>query len=187
VLLVEGDEMGVRELRVLLAVMTSRGRVKFGKRGAIRGRAMIDAGNGSIHVGVKADIHFGAIIRAGNANIVIGDHFSLNPYSILYGGGGLTIGNNVRIAAHTTVIPANHNFDALDRPIRMQGSTATGISIGNDVWIGANCVILDGTKIADGCVIAAGSVVRGETQPYGIYAGVPARLKKFRGSHEHPA
>ncbi|RWX78453.1 acyltransferase [Neorhizobium lilium] len=179
--------MGVRGLRVLLAVIAGGGRVKFGKRGAIRSGVRIDADKGSVRFGVEADIGYGAIIRCGRANIVIGDHFSLNPYSILYGGGGLTIGNNVRIAAHTTVIPANHSFDALDVPIRLQRSTAIGISIGNDVWIGANCVILDGAKIADGCVIAAGSVVRGETEPYGIYAGVPAKRIRFRGQSDRPS
>ena len=47
--------------------------------------------------------------------------------------------------------------------------------MGDDVWIGANCVLLDGTDIGTGCVIAAGSIVRGVLEPYGVYAGHPLR------------
>ena len=52
--------------------------------------------------------------------------------------------------------------------------------IEDDVWIGANCTILDGVRIAKGCIIGAGSVVSKSTEPFGIYAGVPARLIKKR-------
>lgn len=114
--------------------------------------------------------------------ITIGDDFSLNPYSVLYGHGGLTIGHGVRIAAGCVVIPANHVIEDTLQPIRKQGVTKVGIIIEDDVWIGANVTVLDGVHIAKGCVIAAGSVVRGNTDPYSIYAGVPARKIRSRGS-----
>lgn len=56
------------------------------------------------------------------------------------------------------------------------------ITIGNDVWIGDNVTVVGGTSIADGCVIGAKSVVRGETVPYGVYVGNPARLIRLRFS-----
>jgi acetyltransferase-like isoleucine patch superfamily enzyme len=52
--------------------------------------------------------------------------------------------------------------------------------IGNDVWIGANAVILDGINIADGAVIAAGAVVTKNVEPYAVVGGVPAKLLKYR-------
>ena len=52
--------------------------------------------------------------------------------------------------------------------------------IGNDVWIGLGAQIMAGVKIADGCVIGAGAVVTKDTEPYGVYLGVPARLKQYR-------
>jgi len=53
--------------------------------------------------------------------------------------------------------------------------------IGNDVWIGARVVVLPGVHIADGCVVGAGSVVTSSlAEPYGIYAGNPARLLRHR-------
>lgn len=54
------------------------------------------------------------------------------------------------------------------------------VEIGNDVWIGANAVILDGVKIGDGAVIAAGAVVIKDVEPYSLVAGVPAIHKKFK-------
>lgn len=117
----------------------------------------------------------------GPGEISIGDNCSINPYSILYGHGGLKIGNWVRIAAHTVIIPSNHNFSDIDRPIGSQGGTQRGVIIEDDVWIGANVTILDGSHISTGCVIAAGAVVRGTTVPFGVYGGVPAKLLKMRG------
>ena len=58
------------------------------------------------------------------------------------------------------------------------------VSIGNDVWIGARSMILDGVKIGDGAVIAAGSVVTRDVEPYTVVGGVPAKLIKKRFSDE---
>lgn len=84
------------------------------------------------------------------------------------------IGNGVRIAAHTVIVPANHGIDA-STPIFEQPETKLGIAIEDDVWIGAGVRILDGVRIGRGCVIGAGAVVTRGTVPFGIYAGVPAR------------
>lgn len=113
--------------------------------------------------------------------IEIGDNCSINPFCVLYGHGGLKIGNNVRIATHTVFIPANHNFENGEVPIMEQGLTKKGILIGNDVWIGAGCIILDGCEIGDGAVIGAGSVVTKNVAANAVVAGVPSRLIKFRG------
>jgi len=56
------------------------------------------------------------------------------------------------------------------------------IEIGNDIWIGARAIILDGVIIGDGAVIACGSVVTKDVPPYAIVAGVPAKVIKFRAS-----
>ncbi|WP_272492201.1 CatB-related O-acetyltransferase [Paracrocinitomix mangrovi] len=54
------------------------------------------------------------------------------------------------------------------------------INIGNDVWIGAGAIVLDGVTIGDGAVIAAGAVVINDVEPYSIVAGVPAKHKKYK-------
>lgn len=56
----------------------------------------------------------------------------------------------------------------------------TPAEIGNDVWIGQNAVIMDGVKIGDGAIVAAGAVVTKDVAPYAIVGGVPAKLIKYR-------
>lgn len=104
----------------------------------------------------------------------------MNPYSILYGHGGLTIGDKVLIAAHCVVIPANHGIALNQGTIRQQPQTKCGIRINSDVWLAAGVRVLDGVEIKEGCVIAAGAVVSRSTDDFGIYAGVPAKMIKSR-------
>lgn len=119
-----------------------------------------------------------------SGQITLGSNCSVNPFTVLYGHGGLQIGNDVRIATHTVIIPANHNFDDLGVPIRLQGLSKRGITIEDDVWIGANCVILDGSHIGRGSVIAAGSVVSSSVPPGSIVAGIPGKVIRRRGERE---
>lgn len=58
------------------------------------------------------------------------------------------------------------------------------ISIGNDVWIGINTIILDGVTISDGAIVAAGSVVTKDVPPYAIVGGTPAKIIKYRFDEE---
>lgn len=137
-----------------------------------------------INIGDQVIIsNYAALITGNHGSITIGNNCSINPFCVLYGHGGLTIGNNVRIACHTTIIPANHNFDDPDTPICEQGINAKGIVIEDDVWIGAGSKILDGCKIGRGSVIGAGSVVTKNIAPYSVCAGVPSRLIRSR-SHQ---
>jgi acetyltransferase-like isoleucine patch superfamily enzyme len=122
----------------------------------------------------------GALILTCGGKITIGDDCSFNPYCVIYGHGNLAIGNCVRIATQTVIIPANHNFDRRDLPIHRQGLSMKGVRIGDDVWIGAGVKILDGVEIGSGSVIAAGAVVTRAVAPFTIVAGVPARAVKTR-------
>lgn len=167
--------------RVLAAA--SNGKVQFGRNASVQiGAVVKSVRGGAIRVGDDSSIHAGAKILTYGGDISIGRSCSVNPYCVLYGHGGLTIGDDVRIATHVVIVPSNHEFSDLSRPIRKQGISTKGIVIEDNVWIAAHATILDGAHIRRGCVIGAGSVVRGETVENGVYAGVPARLIKIRGS-----
>lgn len=111
----------------------------------------------------------------GIGDIIIGARSVINSGCVFYSGNGISIGNDVAIAANCTFAPVNHAYDRKDILIRDQSFKPGkgGIIIEDDVWIGAGCVFLDGTILRKGCVIGAMSLVRGEVESYGIYAGNP--------------
>jgi len=137
-------------------------------------------GGGSITIGEKTELLYGVLLMTYGGNIKIGKNCSINPYTVLYGHGNLTIGNNVLIAGHTLIIPANHKFDDINIPINRQGETKKGITIEDNVWIGSGCRILDGVTIGKGAIIAAGAVVNKDVTSNTIVGGVPAKFIKNR-------
>lgn len=118
----------------------------------------------------------------GSGDVIIGRGTIINSGCVLYTGHGIRIGRNVLIAANCTLAPTNHSFADPDRPIRTQGFQPSrgGIVIGDDVWIGANTVLVDGTNIGDGAVIGASSLVRGSLPGFCRAMGVPATVRGWR-------
>jgi acetyltransferase-like isoleucine patch superfamily enzyme len=114
----------------------------------------------------------------GCGDLFIGEHVVINSGCVFYTGHGIRIGNHVAIAANCTFAPVNHAYKDKSRLIREQGFLASkgGIVIEEDVWIGSNCVLLDGAILRRGCVLGACSVARGELAPYTVYAGQPLRV-----------
>lgn len=112
-------------------------------------------------------------------DVAFGDDCTVNAYACI--SGQVRCGNGVRIASHVSIVGFNHGFEDPDRPIHEQGLTSVGIEIDDDVWIGANAVILDGVSIGRGAVIAAGAVVTRDVPAFAIVAGVPAKVVRRRG------
>lgn len=135
---------------------------------------------GGILVSPGVCLSDGAILAPYGGDIRIAENVFIGPYCVLYGHGGLTIGRDTMIAAHTVIIPSNHSFADPDQTISNQRATNLGITIGADVWIGCGARILDGVSIGDGCVIGAGAVVTKSLPPYSIALGVPARIRGTR-------
>jgi acetyltransferase-like isoleucine patch superfamily enzyme len=114
-------------------------------------------------------------------NIAFGEYCTVNPFCVIYGfSGGLEIGDAVRIAAHTIIVPGNHIYENPEKQIRLQGTESKGIKIDNDVWLGTGVRVLDGVTIGAGAVIAAGSVVTKDVPEFSVVGGVPARVIKWR-------
>ena len=135
-----------------------------------------------VHIAEKSNIK-------GNKNICIGDDSVIGPGTVLWTTGAqLSIGKKVITGPNVTVITGDHRTNLVGR--YMADVTGTekepcndrDVVIEDDVWIGANATILKGVTIREGCVIAAGAVVVKNTEPYGIYAGIPAVRIKDRFS-----
>lgn len=118
------------------------------------------------HALVRGDVEFGA-------------HSTVNPYAMI--SGKVRCGNGVRIASHVSIVGFNHGFDDPSVPIHTQKHESLGITIEDDVWIGANAVVLDGVTVGRGAVIAAGAVVSKDVPPLAIVGGVPAKVVRYRG------
>src|SRR6266511_124503 len=115
-----------------------------------------------------------AIVNTSGGRIVFGCGCELAQFSIIAAKTkDVRMGNYVRIGAHVNIIASNRNYRLRDIPIIQQGITEKGITIGNDVWIGAGSTILDGVNIGDGVVVAAGAVVNKDVPAYAIVGGVP--------------
>ncbi|MFZ6766998.1 acyltransferase [Undibacterium sp. Di26W] len=138
---------------------------------SVRGTRIVIAAFASIDSFVKIKP------AGGSGDVVIGERSVVNSGCVLYTGNGIHIGNDVAIAANCTFAPVNHAYQDKNRRINQQGFLPSkgGIVIEDDVWIGANCIILDGAILRQGCVIGAGSIVRGEIAAYSIQVGTPLR------------
>lgn len=142
-------------------------------------------GGGEIILGEQCSIRAGAILSTYGGIIRFGKFSGVQHYSVIYGHGGLEVGDYVRIAAHCVIIPANHSTVLNGIPIHHQPETKHGIRIGNDVWIGAGATILDGVKLGNGVVVAAGAVVNKAVESDCIVGGVPAKVLGKRKSKDH--
>lgn len=116
------------------------------------------------------------------STISIGNNFSANTNVMINarGKGQITIGDNVMIGPNVVLRSNNHVFKQADALINDQGMTDGIITIGNDVWIASNAVILQNISIGDGAVVAAGAVVTRDVAPYMVVGGVPAKMISAR-------
>lgn len=112
-------------------------------------------------------------------DVIIGDNTRIGLHNTVIG--PVEIGSNVNLAQGIVVTALNHNFTDCTKRIDGQGTATAKVTIGNDVWIGANATVLPGVTIGNHCVVAAGAVVTKDVPPYSLVAGVPAKiLKKLR-------
>lgn len=89
--------------------------------------------------------------------------------------GHIRIGDDVLFGPDVLITAASYRYD-LGHPVTDQPMGEADITIGNDVWFATRAVILPGTTIGDGSIVAAGAVVRGEFPPMSIIAGSPAKV-----------
>ena len=118
-----------------------------------------------------------AILQTQTGRIAIGRECAIGSFNhISTGEKDVRIGNYVRTGPNVTILGGSRNFQKRDVLIIHQGSHHKSVIIGDDVLIGAGCVILPGSIIGSGVVIGAGSVVNSELPAFAIVAGSPARI-----------
>ena len=139
--------------------------------------------HGFKNISLGTNITSGRYLRlyaSGNTDeeIIIGNNVSFNDNVMLNAdcGGYILIGDNVLIGPNVVFRASNHNYIKKDTLIKQQGHKKGRIIIEDDVWIGANVVILPDVVIKKGSVVAAGAVVSKDVESYKVVGGIPAKV-----------
>jgi len=127
-------------------------------------------------LGRRSVIESFACINNAVGDVIIGDHTRIGLHCTVIG--PVTIGSHVNLAQGITVTALNHNFEDAGLRIDEQGVSTKAVTIGDDVWIGTNAVILPGVTIGRHVVVAAGAVVTKDVPDHSLVAGVPAKVVK---------
>lgn len=126
------------------------------------------------NINIEREATFGSRTRLGD-NSGIGVNCELH--------GEVRIGNDVMMAPEVVMYTANHSFEDMDTPMRLQGDDESRpITVGNDVWIGRRAMVMPGVSIGNGSIVAAGAVVTRDVPEFSVVAGVPAKVVKMRAS-----
>jgi acetyltransferase-like isoleucine patch superfamily enzyme len=126
-------------------------------------------------IGRRCIFYPGVWIMPGRG-LTVGDDVDFALGVIVTTRGGVSIGDRVLIGYRAQILSINHVVPTERGRIFSAGHTGRRIDIASDVWIGANSVILSGVSIGEGAVIAAGSVVTKDVEPFAVVAGVPAKI-----------
>ncbi len=142
------------------ASLVNPNRMHFGNSIVLQEDSLIECDPaGHVRPGDEVHVSRGCVIACGKSELSIGDHTIIGEY--------------------TSIRNSNHGTRR-DQLIRAQPEDCRPIRIGQDVWIGRGCAVLAGVSIGDGAVVGANSVVTHDVEPYGIVAGSPARLLRYR-------
>ncbi|WP_224751936.1 acyltransferase [Microbacterium helvum] len=163
-----------REAQLALQRTLTEGRSdhELGDECFISGLASID--NDALRLGDRTYVAAGAYLTG---DLVTGADCSINPYTVIRG--KVTMGDAVRIGAHTSILGFNHSMES-GTPVFRQPLTSKGIVIGEDVWIGSHVVILDGVRVGSHSVLAASAVVTKDVPEGAVVGGNPARFIRWR-------
>jgi acetyltransferase-like isoleucine patch superfamily enzyme len=160
------------------------GCITLGDRVAIDDYVLLDAsgaGEEGIVVGDDVIISRNCVIQGKTGSVAIGNQTDLGCNTILSSGAGIHIGNSVLIAGNCYIGGGRYISDRLDIPMMEQGLYSKGpVVIGDDVWLGAGAIVLDGVQVGRGCIVGAGAVVTKDLPDYAVAIGVPAKAIKTR-------
>jgi len=141
-------------------------------------------GGGAITIGKNCELSYGTVLHPYRGHITIQDDVFIGPNVVIYGHGGVDIGEQTLIAMHCRILSSEHTIPDFGTDIRGEPDIPKPTRIGRDVWLGAGVTVLGGLTIGDGCIIGAGSVVTHNIPPGAVAFGVPAKVKSYR-SHAY--
>lgn len=160
---------------------------KFGKDSYIwPGYSMLFSSKKGVMIGDRVSIGANSIIQTISNNhcekptLEIGDDTMIGKDFFCSSAKKVSIGKNCMFSLRVTILDHDHVCSLGGGPIHSQGITeGKDVVIGDNIFIGINCVILKGVELGKGCVVGANSVVTKSFPDYSIIAGSPAKLIKL--------
>ena len=143
-------------------------------------RGLRSGHSGEISVGRGCELQRGACLHAWGGHIGLGARVWIGPYAVIYGHGGVEVGDASLISMHCRILSSNHAVPPFGTDIRSQPDELRSTKIGRDVWLGAGVTVLGGVTIGDGCIVGAGAVVTKDLPAGCIAHGISAIVRGWR-------
>ena len=142
--------------------------------------------NRGIRLGQGVFLGRGTILSCKDGDITLGDHVNIGFHSEIFSGSQVTVGQYGLFAAYTYLVGGGHEFDKAGVPVIEQQRQSRGITVGDNVWLGAGAKVLDGVTLGDDVVVGAGGVVTEDLPAGSVAVGVPARVVRTREAAPTP-
>ena len=126
----------------------------------------------------------GTILSCKNGDIVLGDRVNIGFHSEIFSGSRVVVGKDGLFAAYTYLVGGGHEFERTDLAVIDQPRSSVGITLGDNVWLGAGAKVMDGVRIGNAVVVGAGAVVTNDLPDGSVAVGVPAKVVRTRGAVE---
>ena len=142
--------------------------------------------NTGIRMGNGVFLGRGTILSCKDGDITLGDDVNIGFHSEIFSGSQVTVGRKGLFAAYTYLVGGGHEFEQAGVPVIDQERRSKGITLGENVWLGAGAKVMDGVRIADHVVVGAGAVVTEDLPEGAVAVGVPARVVRTRETAPTP-
>jgi acetyltransferase-like isoleucine patch superfamily enzyme len=159
-------------------------KIRLGENCVIDDLCVLDAkgeANDGIRIGNNVILARNTVVSCKGGNITIGDNSNISLNCMIHSESNVEIGRNNLWAAYCYIIGGGqHDFERTDIPVIQQGSTAKGIVLEDNIWLGAGVKVMDGVRIGHDAIIGIASVVHRDLPPMCVALGMPARVAHMR-------
>ncbi len=164
-------------------VLRHPGKIRIGDDVTVDDLVLLDAKgttNRGIAIGSGVFLGRGTILSCKDGDITLGDRVNIGFNSEIFSGSSVTVGRDGLFAAYTYLVGGGHEFEAAGQAVLEQPRTSKGITLGDNVWLGAGAKVLDGVRIGSDVVVGASAVVTEDLPDGVVAAGLPARVLRRR-------
>lgn len=158
-------------------------KIRLGDGVIVDDNCMLDAKgstNTGITLGDRVFLGRNTILSCKNGDIVLDEGVNIGFNSQIASGSSVRVGRDGLLAAYCYLIGGGHESGDLSRPVQEQKAVSRGVTLEDNVWLGAGVKVLDGVTVGADCIIGTGAVVSSDIPERSIAAGIPARVIRER-------